>query len=212
MPQERQWIEQAKKHYFYKMIKAKQQRPGVYGLLKAQNGKEINYELLKSIDQSAANIAKKVPKHSTFVIGPTGKCKTLIAKYWYNRIAISQGTRSRLHWIKESEVADEILTNETIHHFASYLNKMEIAWLFLDDIFWPSVWRNRNSTGHYNQKLYSGFSALWDFLYENKGKIQVVATSNCDPQVFFRNDTVWQPLLRRFNEIFGDKKNWIRLG
>ncbi len=180
-------------------------------MFQSWEGEPVQRKTIEKIAPHLVDVATTPLERSTFIVGKSGELKTVIAKYWHNRIIKKTGYAGNIVWITEIELADKLRNSESYLSYRENLERRKIDYLFLDDIFLPQVWKNRGMQGHYSQNLYLGIWDFWDWIYENKHKLTVVATSNYEPQEALPDEQEFVPIIRRFNKIFGEKDKWLRL-
>lgn len=146
-------------------------------------------------------IAKKLPEGSVLLYGETGRFKTMILQYWYNRIlAIKMGDPSRMHWIHENQIT-HLAQNDACLSLIDELRSRDVEHFFYDEFLYPINWRSREKGGHYSDMVSRGFMNLFEFFSSNKSTIKVYASGNYKPQDVLK-DVESEPLLRRQLEVF----------
>ncbi len=179
-------------------------------MFQSWEGQPVQLKLIKSIAPGLVDIATIPLEGSKFIIGKSGEHKTLIAKYWHNRIIEKTGYAGNIVWLTEIDLASKLQNDDSYLDYIENLKKRKVTHIFIDDILMQQAWKNRGTPGHYSQRLYLGMWNFWDWIYQNKNRLTVVATSNYEPKVALENEKEFEPFFRRFDEIFGKKDKWIR--
>lgn len=146
-------------------------------------------------------VARKLPTGSVLLYGETGRFKTMILQYWYNRtLAASMGDPSRMHWIHENQIT-HLAQNDACLSLIDELRARDVEHFFYDEFLYPINWRSREKGGHYSDMVSRGFMNLFEFFSSNKSTIKVYASGNYKPQDVLK-DVESEPLLRRQLEVF----------
>ena len=155
--------------------------------------------------------ARAIPQASTILVGDTGRFKTLIAEYWFNRLLHENFKKSsELIWLTENEIFFQA-REDNCRILIKRLKKKKI--IFIDELFFPAHWQGMETEEklNHNRKLeMEGFHDLIEWLYINQESLLVVATSNYTPEEAVKSER-YTMLLRRIDEIFRGEAGRIEI-
>ncbi len=190
--------------------KAKSNRANLQ-LIKEADDTLIDIEIIKRYYKGSnlnglIDLANKIPQKSLLMIGPTGTFKTTIMQIWYNSLVqvMQKGT---VVFLQEYDLVRSLQSGDF-----SIINKLEqIEILFLDDLFLPQDWDNLGKSAYSESMLlYQGLYTFFDVLYQQRKRIQVIASTNRKPKEVIVEEK-WQNLLRRISDIFDHGKGYLKM-
>jgi len=146
--------------------------------------------------------AKEPPTGSILLHGETGRFKTLILEYWFNRkLDAENGDVSCMHWIHENHLV-QMFQSDAGLSLIEELKSRKVKHFFYDEFLYPVNWRSREKAGHYSDMVARGFMSLFNYACDNKREFSIYASSNQVPHDVLKEPEV-EPLLRRIVETFG---------
>lgn len=146
-------------------------------------------------------LAKNVPTGSVLIYGETGRYKTLVLQYWYNRkLNDAAGDPTQMNWLHENQLV-QMFQNDAGFGLIDELKARKVRHFFLDELLYPVNWRSREKQGHFSDMVQRGFMNFFDYACNAKGSFNVYATSNFKPEDVLKEPES-EPLLRRIIETF----------